>query len=234
MPKLNGRQLIGILIIIVGIIALLNNLGFADISLFYLFNLVWPLLIAIIGINIIVNRQDFLAIIIGSLLIALGVLFFGRNAGFFNIDINLFWQGFWPIIIILIGLSILNKNRANKFGNLAILGGLESKNASWELKSGEYSAILGGIELDLHKATFSEKEVELKLFVFMGGINILIPRDVAVTCNGTTILGGIDLLGKETGGIFSSTDLVSGDIENASQIIHLDCTCIMGGIAIKH
>lgn len=233
MQKISGRYLAGILIIMVGVIALLNNFGLADISFSYVISLLWPLLLGIAGISFIVNRRDLPGIITGSLLIALGVIFLGHNAGFFDIDMQNFWQGFWPVIIILIGVSLLSKNKHNSSGHLAIMGAVEKSNAGWELKSAEYSAIMGGIELDIRKADFSEKEINLGLSVIMGGITVIVPEDVAVTCKGTAVLGGIDLMGRGSGGIVGNASMQSGDLQSADKIIHLNCLCILGGIEVK-
>ena len=233
MDKSNGRYISGILVIGVGVVALLNNFGLTHISFSYLVNLLWPLLLVIAGINFIVNRRNLSGIVMGGILVGLGVVFLGRNTGLFDIDMRYFWQGFWPIIIILIGISLLNKNKSNSTGHLALMGVVEKSRESWELKSEEYTAIMGGIELDIRKASFSDREITLGLTTIMGGITIILPEDVAVSCRGTAILGGIDLLGRGTGGIVGNTNLEIGDLQNAAKVIHLNCTCIMGGIEIK-
>lgn len=233
MPRTNGRYVIGILIIGVGVIALLNNFGYTQIGFRFLINLLWPLLLAMAGINLIINRHNSIGLVMGAIFVALGVIFFGRNAGLFNIDMRYFWQGFWPVIIILIGISLLSKNESNSNGHLALMGAVEKSKEGWELKSEEYTAIMGGIELDVRKASFSAREVTLGLTAIMGGITVIIPEDVAISCQGTAILGGIDLLGKGSGGILGNTNLEIGDLKNAEKVIHLSCTCCMGGIEIK-
>ena len=234
MYKSNGRYLSGILIIGFGVIALLNNFGLTHISFSYLVNLLWPLLLMIAGINFIVNRRNLDGIVTGVIMIGLGVIFLGRNAGLFEIDMRYFWQGFWPIIIILIGVSLLNRDKPNSTGHLALMGAVEKSKEGWKIKNAEYTAIMGGIELDIRKASFSDREVTLGLTAILGGITVIIPEDVAVSCRGTAILGGIDLLGRGSGGIVGNTNTEIGDLQNAAKVIHLNCSCIMGGIEIKH
>jgi predicted membrane protein len=233
MPKLSGRYFVGILIIVIGVVALLDNFGLADISFSYLTGLLWPLLLGIAGINFIVNRRDIPGIVTGGLLIAVGVIFLGHNAGFFDIDMQNFWQGFWPVIIILIGVSLLSKNKPNSPGHLAIMGAVEKNSAGWELESAEYFALMGGIELDIRQAAFREKEISLGLSTIMGGITVIVPEDVAVTCQGTAVLGGIDLMGRGSGGIVGNASMQSDNWQSADKIVHLNCLCIMGGIEIK-
>lgn len=233
MQKMNGRHIIGILVIGTGVIALLNNFGYTQISFHYIINLLWPLLLAVAGINFIVNRHNLAGLVTGAVLLGLGVVFFGRNAGLFYIDMRYFWQGFWPVIIILIGINILSRNEGNQMGHLALMGALEKSRDGWELKSEEYTAIMGGIELDIRKADFSNREVTLGLTAVMGGITVIVPEDVAISCHGSAVLGGIDVLGKGSGGIIGNTSQEIGNLQNADRVLLLNCICIMGGIEIK-
>jgi predicted membrane protein len=116
---------------------------------------------------------------------------------------------------------------------MAIMGSLEKNSEGWELKSGEYTALMGGVELDIRKASFSESKVSLVLTSIMGGITLIVPEDVTITCKGTSILGGIDILGKGSGGIIGNTSIQIGDSQSTSKTLQLNCTCIMGGIEIK-
>jgi hypothetical protein len=53
-------------------------------------------------------------------------------------------------------------------------------------------AVLGGIELDLREAQFSEAEVTLHAYTVMGGIQITVPEDVDVDVSGIAFMGGFD------------------------------------------
>lgn len=235
MRKINGSHVIGLLIVLFGIVALLNNFGIAEISLGYLFNLFWPLLLAIVGVNVLVNHRDLPGIITGAVILAMGVIFLGKNGGFFDVDMTYIWKGLWPVIIIIIGLNFLIKpGNRNTGGNLAIMGSIDKTKETWDLKSTEYTAIMGSIELDLRKAVFSQREVFLNLSVIIGGIDIIVPENTAVSCQGTSILGGVDMMGKGSGGLAGSIDVNFGDPRTASQVLNLNCTCIMGGIDIRY
>ena len=238
MEKSYGRYGVGLLIILIGAIALLNNFGITAVSLSWFLNLVWPLLFVAAGVNWISrgssgDRGRLAHLVTGAVLVAVGVLFFGANAGLFDLDKTSFWKGFWPVIIILIGINVMFKNEHNIGGNTAIMGAVDKTKDSWELSSGDYTAVMGGIDLDIRKANFAEREVTLNLTAIMGGITIIVPEDVAITCQGTAILGGVDLLGKGSGGVVGNADMQTGDLQNAARVLHLRCNCIMGGIEVK-
>jgi hypothetical protein len=53
-------------------------------------------------------------------------------------------------------------------------------------------AVMGGIELDLREAQFSEPEVTIHAYTLMGGIEITVPEDVDVDVSGIAFMGGFD------------------------------------------
>jgi hypothetical protein len=53
-------------------------------------------------------------------------------------------------------------------------------------------AVMGGIELDLREAQFSEPEVTIHAYTLMGGIEITVPEDVDVDVSGLAFMGGFD------------------------------------------
>ena len=53
-------------------------------------------------------------------------------------------------------------------------------------------AVMGGIELDLREAQFSEPEVTIQAYALMGGIEITVPEDIDVDVSGIAFMGGFD------------------------------------------
>jgi hypothetical protein len=53
-------------------------------------------------------------------------------------------------------------------------------------------AVMGGVELDLREAQFSEPEVTIHAYAVMGGIEITVPEDVDVDVSGIAFMGGFD------------------------------------------
>ncbi len=53
-------------------------------------------------------------------------------------------------------------------------------------------ALMGGIELDLREAQFSEREVTIQAFCLMGGVSITAPDDIDVDVSGIGFMGGFD------------------------------------------
>lgn len=74
--------------------------------------------------------------------------------------------------------------------HLAIMGGFERKGA-WTVP-GELTvmAFMGGADLDLRRATFSQRECTFIINAIMGGAQITVPPDVHVVMDGVGIMGG--------------------------------------------
>jgi hypothetical protein len=76
--------------------------------------------------------------------------------------------------------------------SLAILSGARRK-GTWVVPPA-YTAVafLGGVEMDLRDARFSQRDVKIRAFAFMGGVDIVVPDDIEVDVAGIGIMGGFD------------------------------------------
>lgn len=228
-----SNWMLGLIVIALGIIALLNNFDITDISIGSLIADYWPLFLLAIGLNLIVDHQSRTGTLFGSFIIIIGAVFLGRNLGFLPVDLSWFWKALWPAILILLGLSLLTVPRSGGKANLAFLGAIEKKRNGWALEKGDYWAIMGGVELDLSSAQIPAGTTTLTLTAFWGGIKVIVPAEIAITCEGTAILGGLEFLGKGNGGIFASLKTEQGDPADSAQTIKILCHAIMGGVEIK-
>jgi len=112
--KFTDRLFIGLIIIGVGVVFLLNQLGY-DISIGYVFSNYWPVILIGFGVS------DLLKIpskgssgFWGLLWIAFGVIFLGRNLDWFTWGIGDIFSTFWPVIIIIVGASMIFKPKRKR------------------------------------------------------------------------------------------------------------------------
>jgi Domain of unknown function (DUF1707)/Cell wall-active antibiotics response 4TMS YvqF len=76
--------------------------------------------------------------------------------------------------------------------SIAIMSGAR-RMGSWVVPRSYVSvAVMGGIEIDLREARFSEPEITLHAYTLMGGIQITVPEDVDVDVSGFAFMGGFD------------------------------------------
>lgn len=237
--------LLGLLILALGVVWLLRNLGLIEADIGGLITTYWPVLLIVWGLDAISSALStprggnrgggFLSAsgVFGLILIALGVTLVGRNLGVYHVDLSIIWRLLWPILIILIGWSLMRGPLRAGGGHWAVMSGIERKAPGWKLEQGNYVAIMGGIELDLTKADIPEGTTTLSLTAIMGGVEVKVPADLAVECRGTAILGGVTFLDEEGGGIVSSRAYSRPGAEGVSKKLVIDAWALMGGIDVK-
>lgn len=213
----------GLVLIGVGAILCLNASGVTDIDIF--FDGWWTLFIIVpCTINLFTERKKFESII-G---LAIGVLLLlGCND---LIDFDDVWKFVIPVILILLGLKLLlggsfgkNKlpvdseiNEDNKY--YATFSGKDLDYRDRKVENMELTATFGGIKLDLRNAKL-KNEMVIKVAATFGGIDILIPEDVNIIDNTTSIFGGVDTKKHKS--------------KDAKKTIYITGSAIFGGVDIK-
>ncbi len=207
----------GVCIVAVGVLVLLDTLHITSGAL----GTWWPLLLVVAGVVTLAN--DTRNYLWGGALLIAGILFQLRALDI--VDINP-WQFFWPVIIILVGLSIIvNRNSSPKVSKVeredvsAILSGVDQITSSSDYKGGSVTTVFGGAKLDLRKAVI-KKEATLQVFALCGGIELIIPEDVVVKSQATCILGGIE-------------NKQPASKSKAAPVLYITGTIAMGGIEVK-
>ena len=224
----NKNILWGIVLVIIGVIVGLNALNITNINIF--FNGWWTLFIIIPSLIGLLNEKDKTGNIIG-LIIGVVLLLGVQNI----IDFDLIWKLILPVIIIIVGLSLIFGNNLNKKINNEIkkINNKKGKNEEYcstfseqkidfddeEFKGVSLTAVFGGITLDLRKAKINEDVVINTTSVF-GGIDIYIPDNIKIKVKSTSIFGGVD------------NKKIKNDNEK-EHIIYINAGCIFGGVDIK-
>lgn len=216
-----SRLIIGIAVLAVGAALLLDALNIVNTS--SLLSNWWPSLIILGGVAMLVS--DTRNYLWALLVIIVGAATQLRVLGY--VDVNP-WQVFWPLALIMIGLSIIFRrptlsrraSETDSDGIVAILGGSDQKNMSDDFSGSKITAILGGTKLDLRKATI-KKSATINLFALMGGVELVVPRGVIVKNRTNAILGGIE----------NKTDQ---DITKDSPTLTITGDVILGGVEIKN
>ncbi|MGO9343569.1 MAG: DUF1707 domain-containing protein [Acidimicrobiales bacterium] len=104
--------------------------------------------------------------------------------------------------------------------SVAILSGARRK-GSWVVPP-SYTAVafLGGVEMDLREARFSQREVTIRAFALFGGVDIVVPDDIEVDVAGIGIMGGFDHKEGVTG------------LANAPRV-RVTGLAMLGGVSVK-
>lgn len=194
-PQKDKRFWLGILFVAIGGAWLLEELNILPYYIEdYFFN--WKTLLILIGLYLIIGRKKTEP---GIILIAIGGLFLMDDLYFF--DLRDVWHVFWPLVVIIIGVSlILRRNSFSKkkddidaldeIDDFAIFGGRERNVDSANFKGGKITAMFGGSTIDLRNCVLAEGKNDLDIFVMFGGTEIIVPQNWAVNNEVFTLLGG--------------------------------------------
>lgn len=193
---------IGMFVIGLGMLFLLDNLGFLDFE--YTLHL-FPMLLVLFGILKIVQARTAQGMYVGGMLVLAGLLWTLKSMGLLSIG----WDTIWPVLLIAAGVSVVMRSLRAQRGAVrvleqdgqagddavinvtAIMGGYVRRITSAHFRGGEVSAVMGGCEIDLRQCSI-DGEAELNVFAMFGGIQIRVPGDWSVVLQGTPILGGFD------------------------------------------
>lgn len=215
------RIIAGLAIVAVGLGFLLDNLNVYDFGA--LARDWWPM--AVIGAGLLIFLSDARSYLWALLVTGFGVLLQLKQLGITDISP---WQFFWPVVIIVVGLSVLMNrsatrlrvSKAERDDVTAILGGSDFRNASEDFKGSKVSAVMGGVKLDLRKAKM-KKDATIEIFSFWGGVELVVPRDVKIKNKTAVVMGGVEDKTEQEAGKDAPTLYITGDI-------------IMAGVEIKN
>lgn len=106
---------------------------------------------------------------------------------------------------------------------LVLMGGAD-RSGSWVVPPTFTAvAVMGGIELDLREARFTQRETTIWIGVVMGGLGIVVPDDIQVRVHGLPIMGGF--------GIDGNTPSV---VDPGAPIVHIRGIAMMGGVGVEY
>lgn len=223
--KDKGNLIWGIILIVVGIIIGLNSLGIANINIF--FDGWWTLFIIIPSLADIIKRPN-KASNYGWLVLGIVLLLCAQDILKFEVIGKLIF----PAILVFIGLSLLFKDKVGKKVKekiktlneeeleeyYATFSGQEINKAGEVFNGASLNAIFGGIDLKLQDAKI-QKDILINATAVFGGIDIIVPSNVNVKVQSTSIFGGTD-------------NKITKQTENLPTI-YVKAFCLFGGVDIK-
>jgi hypothetical protein len=221
-PRITPRLVLGVAILLAGVAFTLDNLGVLDADQVVDY---WPLLLVAVGVAKLTAAKRSGAWLTGGVWILVGVwwtLFNLAIVDFHPVD-------FWPVFLIIAGLFLVQRAlrpgrrgepSADRLTGFAVLGGSNRRSASPDFKGGDFTAVMGGCEVDLREARIATSPAVIDVFAFWGGVEIRVPADWAVDGQVTAILGGFD---DKSG---------TGTVDPSQQLI-VRGLAMMGGVEVR-
>lgn len=204
---------VGIILVALGALLIIDNFSFFDFNLRHII-FSWHTIALVIGIIILSNSRNN---IIGVIFVVIGL--WGYASRIFPWFDDFSFGDIWPLILIIVGLSMLLRKRPNNFdkhkihedfpsdfiksssesqtssdmiNEVSIFTTAKRHITSQNFRGGEVTSIFGGNHLDFAKAKLAKGENHLEIACIFGGCKIYVPREWKVIVNVTSIFGGID------------------------------------------
>lgn len=198
--RVSFQLIIGLIVITLGVLYMLENLGIIEAQNYIKF---WPVLIVLYGTSRIIQCETVPQKMWGVFWVLVGGLWVLDKADVIYFSI---WD-LWPLIFVVLGISLIwrtsRRDRVTGIGAaygdgnstinaLAMMGGFKRMNDSQDFRGGEITAIMGGCAIDLRRASIKEGDAVVQLVAIMGGIEIWVPQDWKVILEGVPLLGGFE------------------------------------------
>ena len=191
-----SQLVVGLLVIAVGLLFTLDNLGFADAREVLRY---WPAGVMLVGLMKLWDSREGRGGGFGGLMITLVGLWLLLEA---TVDIRISLADLWPMILVFFGAYMVWRGLTGRrrvvvaddrslVSALAILSGVNRGNSSRTFRGGDLTAIMGGCEIDLRQAAINGDAV-IDVFAMWGGIELRVPDDWTVTFHVTPVMGGVE------------------------------------------
>ena len=233
-PVLTPRLVAGLCIVLLGVVLTFDRLGLVEADRVLR---LWPAILIVIGALIVTNSAGSGRNINGIVLMIIGGWLLLTS-----IMVNVrFWELFWPLILILLGVNLARQavrrkasqtstDGRDRLSLVAILSGVKRTSASGHFQGGDVVAFMGGGQLDLRQATIAPgEEAVIDIVAVMGGFEIWVPSSWTLSTPIVPIMGGVD--DKRLPALPTNAALSAADAPPPR--LTLRGFVLMGGIQIK-
>jgi len=227
-PRFTVQVVFGLMVIAVGVLFTLDNLGVIDARDYFQY---WPAgLVAVGMLKLYRAAREGGGWFGGLLFLGIGVWMLVERIVYIRIDA----RDILPLFLVFIGGYMVWRgfggtprrpsiHGLDRFSGLAIMGGFHRRTNSQAFQGADLTAVMGGGEIDLRQASIApDTEAVIDIFAFWGGIELKVPEDWTVISRVIPLMGGID---DKTRGPQSS---------GPSKRLVLRGIVIMGGVGIKN
>lgn len=224
--RLTGRLVVGLIVITLGVLFTLDNLGIVDSSRVLEW---WPAVLVAVGISRLTGWGTRRRYTSGSVLVALGAWMLLHNLGYLPYGVS----DLWPVLFIVVGASIVTRalgrgpvpdaggDPSSTIHAFAMWAGTQSNVRSTDFRGGDVTAIMGGHEIDLRSAKTGSTPAVLDVCVIWGGVELKVPEDWNVSSEAMVIMGGLESHTKPSTGDSRVNLILRGIV-------------LMGGVEIKN
>lgn len=256
-----NQVLLAFLLLTVGIVLLLVNIGVISLEIKELFVGFYPYVLVTLGIIALINSLRSRQGIFGAIFLLLfSSLLILDRLEFINFQFIDIWK-LWPYLIIYIGFSVLFKKHSfkvhfendlpadvfmknEKKGNCEVkkhskhrrrgfsIGDVSMKKANWSLEPLELYNTVGDYFIDFSKAYIPEKETPVVLNGWIGDVKMIVPEDIPVKIQARIKVGDIRIFDNQSEAINRTLFYKSKEYDEAVRKLNITIELKIGSIRI--
>ena len=223
--RITGRMVWGLVVLALGVLWTLDNLGQIDASQVLRW---WPVVPLAWGIVLLTGLNGRRKPRAGWIWTAIGAFSIVRPLGIADADVF----DFWPLILVFIGGTLVWRAWKGGAGSgrptggpridaSAFLAGSQRKVVTDRFSSIEINAVIAATTLDLRTAKLADGSGEVDVYAMWGGIDLLVPKEWKVVSEVTPILG-----------VFQDSTTVPEDPGAPTLLVR--GSVVMGGIDVRN
>ena len=169
-------------------------------------------------------------IYIGIALVVIGVLF--AIGAIFQINV---WAFCWPVALILIGVWFLVRPRFLSPGTLSNVHPLGDvrRYGSWQVANEEIWMFVGDIDLDMVQAEFPSGETVLRIFGFVGDVDIALPKNVGLSFTSTAFVTDSRVNERKLESFLAPVSFSSDSYEVNEKRLRLETTFFVADVKVR-
>ena len=222
-----AQVVFGLMIVIVGILFTLDNVGLIDARDYLQF---WPAGLVAVGLLKLWHTSrdghgwfgGVAFVVIGTWMLIERIVYFTINA-----------RELLPLMLVVLGGYMVwrgfgghrrerESDGHSSFSALAIMGGVARRSSSQDFRGADLTAVMGGCEIDLRQASIAPgTEAIVDVFAFWGGIDLKVPEDWTVVTRAMPLMGGVEDKTRAPQGTTGKRMVLRGIV-------------IMGGVTVKN
>ena len=190
------RLVIGVVLVTLGTLWTLDNLGLVDADAYLRW---WPVLLLAYGLAKLTGAGVRRSPVAGVVFMTAGAWTLLHLLGVLQHSV---WA-IWPVFLIAAGVLVVSRSlrgpqvpadpdEDSPMPRLfAFMAGVRRRTSTDRLRGAEITAVMGGVELDLRASRPAQREVIVDVFTMWGGINLIVPEDWSVSCEAPVMMGAI-------------------------------------------
>jgi predicted membrane protein len=224
--RATGRLIFGLVVIWLGVLFLLQELTNFDADVILRW---WPVALIAYGLMRLTGTWSRQQVTAGAIFTLLGLWMLLRSLGIMPVGIG----DLWPVVLIAIGALMVSggmrRSRAptssgdstNTVSAFAFWSGVDRRVVTTDFQGGDLTAFMGGHDIDLRAAKMNGQSATIDLLVVMGGVDLRVPDDWAVSVEAMPIMGAVEDRSRPPAGEVKGRLILKGFV-------------MMGGVEVKN